>query len=71
MNNQLNIPDWFNGIILIKKNKKVVYSKETKETQVSHNDYLKDIYFEEIFLMLNNDLFNFDYILGKYLNKNN
>ena len=52
MNNQLNIPDWFNGIILKKKNKKVVYSKETKETQVSHNDYSKDIYFEEIFLML-------------------
>ena len=71
MNNQLNIPDWFNGIILIKKNKKVVYSKETKETQVSHNDYSKDIYFEEIFLMLNNDLLNFDYILGKYLNENN
>ena len=70
MNNQLNIPDWFNGIILIKKNKKVVYTKETKESQVSCNDYSKDIYFEDIFLILNNNLFNFDHILCEYLNEN-
>jgi hypothetical protein len=71
MNNQLNIPDWSNGIILIKKNKKIIYTKETKENCVSYSNYSKDPYFEDIFLMLNSNLFNFDYLLHEYLNENN
>jgi len=66
MNNKSNIPDWFNGIILIKKNKKIIYTKEIKENSVSYND----TYFEDIFLMLNSNLFNFDYLLHEYLNEN-
>ena len=71
MDNQLNIQDWSNGIILIKKNKKIIYTTETKEDSVSHSNYSKDPYFEDIFLMLNSNLFNFDYLLHEYLNENN
>jgi hypothetical protein len=66
MNNQTNISDWFNGIILIKKNKKIIYTKDTKENSVLYND----TYFEDIFLMLNSKLFKFDYLLHEYLNEN-
>jgi len=66
MNNQTNISDWFNGIIVIKKNKKIIYTKDTKENSVLYND----TYFEDIFLMLNSKLFKFDYLLYEYLNEN-
>jgi len=66
MTNQTNISDWFNGIILIKKNKKIIYTKDTKENSVLYND----TYFEDIFLMLNSKLFKFDYLLHEYLNEN-
>ena len=66
MNNQTNISDWFNGIIVIKKNKKIIYTKKTKENSVLYND----TYFEDIFLMLNSKLFKFDYLLYEYLNEN-
>ena len=66
MNNQTNISDWFNGIIVIKKNKKIIYTKKTKENSVLYND----TYFEDIFLMLNSKLFKFDYLLHEYLNEN-
>jgi len=66
MNNQTNISDWFNGIIVIKKNKKIIYTKDTKENSVLYND----TYFEDIFLMLNSKLFKFDYLLHEYLNEN-
>ena len=66
MTNQTNISDWFNGIIVIKKNKKIIYTKKTKENSVLYND----TYFEDIFLMLNSKLFKFDYLLHEYLNEN-
>tara|TARA_B100000927_G_scaffold284946_1_gene274460 strand:- start:337 stop:540 length:204 start_codon:yes stop_codon:yes gene_type:complete len=66
MNNQTDISDWFNGIIVIKKNKKIIYTKDIKENSISYND----TYFEDIFLMLNSNLFNFDYLLHEYLNEN-
>jgi hypothetical protein len=66
MNNQTDISDWFNGIIVIKKNKKITYTKDIKENSISYND----TYFEDIFLMLNSNLFNFDYLLHEYLNEN-
>lgn len=71
MTNQSDIFDWFNGIILIKKNKKVVYIKDIKTDSVSHNHYMKNNYenFENVFMLLDNNKFNFDYILHKYLTK--
>jgi hypothetical protein len=71
MTNQSDIFDWFNGIILIKKNKKVVYIKDIKTDSVSYNHYMKNNYenFENVFMLLDNNKFNFDYILHKYLTK--